>query len=330
MRHLASIQTIRSLSPIAGADAIECATILGWHVVVRKGEFLPGDYCVYIEIDSVLPEGIAAFESIRAKSPRIRTVRLRGQVSQGIAFPTSILPPGVAIEEGADVTDVLRITKWEAPVPPGLAGVAKGLFPSFIPKTDEERVQTMPDVLARHAGASCYITEKLDGTSATYYLRDGVFGVCSRNLELVEAPGSVYWDIAKSHRLEEALRALDMNIAIQGEIIGKGVNGNRLCLQGVHFRVFNVFYIDRFAYASCTEWLETTARLGVQPVPLITDSYLLSNSVDAILKMASIPSLINTEASAEGIVVRSHAALENGERLSFKAISNDYLLKWGE
>jgi len=116
LRKLASIQKIRALTPIEGADAIEMATVLGWQLVVKKGEFQAGGLCVYCEIDSILPAR-PEFEFLKPRGMRIKTIRLRGQISQGICFPLSILPEGSPIEEGADVTEILGIAKWEMPIP---------------------------------------------------------------------------------------------------------------------------------------------------------------------------------------------------------------------
>lgn len=145
MRKLASIQTITSLTPIPGADAIECARILGWDVVVKKGDFQVGDPCVYVEIDSILPDK-PEFEFMKPRGMRVRTVRLRGQVSQGIAFPLTILG-GATPETDADVTETVGIIKYEPVVPTYLSGEAKGPFPQFIPKTDETRVQILQRLL---------------------------------------------------------------------------------------------------------------------------------------------------------------------------------------
>ena len=206
MRKLASIQTVNAVEPIPNADAIEKIRVLGWWVVVKKGEHQPGDKLVYCEIDSLLPER-PEFEFLRASSfkpaqtdatgevilPagfRIKTVRLRGQVSQGICFPLSILPPEATTDEGADVTDLLGVLKWEPPLPVGMGGKVKGLFPGFLPKTDETRVQVLEAVLERHRGKTFYVTEKLDGTSFTAFLRQGEFGICSRNLWMDETDES--------------------------------------------------------------------------------------------------------------------------------------------
>ena len=157
---LASIQTVNAVEPIPNADAIEKIRVLGWWVVVKKGEHRPGDKLVYCEIDSLLPER-PEFEFLRREQLqagpdrrrpaqtilpagfRIKTVKLRGQVSQGICFPLSILPPGAPTEEGADVTDLLGVLKWEPPLPVGMGGKVKGQFPGFLPKTDETRVQVL-------------------------------------------------------------------------------------------------------------------------------------------------------------------------------------------
>lgn len=143
-RKLASIQRIKALDPIAGADAIERATVLGWERVVKRGEFAVGDLCVCCEIDALLPER-PEFEFLRPRKFIIRTVRLHGQISQGICFPLTILPADAPITEGADVTAALGVVKHEPPMPAHFSGQARGPFPRYIPKTDETRVQVLED-----------------------------------------------------------------------------------------------------------------------------------------------------------------------------------------
>ena len=231
MRKLASIQLIRSLEPIEGADVIEKATVLGWQLVVKKGEFRVGDLCVYCEIDSLLPDR-PEFEFLKPRGMRIKTIRLRGQVSQGICLPLSILPDGIAFEENADCTTILGITKYEPPIPACLSGIVKGKLPSFIPKTDETRVQVLQQLLSKYKGEKCYISEKLDGSSATFYIYNNEFGVCSRNLELLEDAANSFWKVARQMDIENKLRALNGNYAIQGELVGEGIQGNKLRLKG--------------------------------------------------------------------------------------------------
>lgn len=302
------------------------ATVLGWQLVIKKDEFKPGDLCVYVEIDSILPDK-PEFEFLRNKNFRIRTIRLRGQVSQGICFPLNILPDNIQVEEGADVTDVLNIVKYEPPIPVNMQGVMKGSFPSFIPKTDETRVQILQDLLNTHEGALCYITEKLDGTSVTYFMKDGVFGVCSRNMELEENEDNLYWKTARQFNIEEKLRRVGCNIAIQGELVGEGIQGNKLKLKGQHVFVFSVFLIDEYRYAMFHEWMKMMEDLDIPSVPVINDNYRLENNIDDILSMSEIFSPINSSVMSEGIVIRLK---ESKQLVSFKAISNEFLLKNGE
>ena len=176
-RALASIQTIDKLEPIPGVDRIELAHVLGWKVIVKKGEFQTGDKVVYVEVDSVLPED-SRFKFLRKccyinrfglKGFRIKTIKLKGVISQGIVFPITILPDG-DYPIGSDVTSVIGITKYEIPDISILKKPrARGTFPRDIPKTDEIRVQSIPDVLVRHAGKEFYATEKFDGTSMTVF-----------------------------------------------------------------------------------------------------------------------------------------------------------------
>jgi len=338
MRKLASIQIIKALEGIGGADAIEKATVLGWQLVVKKGDFKVGDLIVFCEIDSILPNW-PIFEFLKPRGMRIKTIRLRGQVSQGICFPLSVLPADFEIVEDADCTEVLEIQKYEPPIPACLSGTVKGKFPSFIPKTDETRVQVLQKLLDKYKGEKCYITEKLDGSSATYYIKDGQFGVCSRNLELLEDEENSFWKVARQLDVENKLRALGKNIAIQGELIGEGVQDNKLKLRGQTVRFFNAFDIDKFEYYNFTKFNELFSQLGLETVPVVQTDYELENDIEAIIKKSIIKSKIYKEAWVEGIVIRPYTEkLElmlsnenfNNGRVSFKAINPEFLLKYGE
>ncbi|MDJ1494676.1 RNA ligase (ATP) [Cytophagaceae bacterium DM2B3-1] len=328
MRKLASIQRIKNLEPIPEADAIEKATVLGWQLVVKKGEFAVGDLCVYCEIDSMLPEK-PEFEFLKARGMRIRTVRLRGQVSQGICFPLGILPQDTPITEDLDVTDLLDIIKYEPPVPAQLAGIAKGLFPSFIPKTDETRVQVLQELLDACQGDTCYVTEKLDGSSVTYYLRNGEFGVCSRNLELFETPDNSLWKVARTLKIEEKLRSLNGNFALQGEIIGEGIQGNLYKLKGQTVQFFNVFDIDQYKYLDFEGFQKTITQLDLTPVPILETDFALSNDIQALVEKSKAKSVLNPAVWREGIVIRPLTEkVGTLGRVSFKAINPEFLLKY--
>ncbi len=338
MRKLASIQKIKALEPIEGADAIEKASVLGWQLVVKKGEFKAGDLAVYCEIDSILPDR-PEFEFLKPRGMRIRTIRLRGQVSQGICFPLSVLPKDFEIIEDADCTEVLGVEKYEPPIPACLSGISKGKFPSFIPKTDETRVQVLQEVLDKYKGEKCYVTEKIDGSSVTYYINNGEFGVCSRNLELVEDEENSLWKVARQLDIENKLRSLGRNIALQGELMGEGIQSNKLKLRGQTAFFFNAFDIDKFVYLPFVEFKELMEKLELQMVPLIRTDYILENDIPSIVKMATVKSKICPDVWAEGIVIRPVEDkiervigndLFKNDRVSFKAINPEFLIKYGE
>lgn len=338
-RKLASIKEITEIRPIPGADAIECAIVGGgWPVVVKKGEFSPGDLAVYLEIDSWVPHEIAPFLS-KGKEPReyngvkgerLRTAKLRGQVSQGLLLPLTIWAPAnrpwtIAEEgfaSGTDLTEYLGIQKWEAPIPACLSGQVRGNFPSFIPKTDQERVQSIGTKLREYEGKVYEVTEKLEGSSCTVYLMDEIFGVCSRRLDLTETPENTFWAVARKYRLEEKMREAGLSqIAIQGETVGPKIQENIYKLQEHKFYVFDAFNIEKQKYLTPAERKELCDHLGIDHVPVIGHIDIQGKSVDDIVSLADGFSELHPEALREGIVFKS----ECGE-LSFKAVSNSYLL----
>jgi RNA ligase (TIGR02306 family) len=342
MRTLASIQTIKDIQPIENADSIEVASILGWKVVVLKNQFKVGDKVVYCEIDSLLPD-IEIFSFLKPRGMRIKTIRLKGQISQGICFPLStveyfgLLPEDMI--EGQNVTEAIGVVKHEPPIPACLSGVMKGKFPSFIPKTDETRVQVLQKLLDKYEGTNCYITEKIDGSSVTYYLKDGEFGVCSRNMELLESEENTFWKMARQLNIENKLRSYGKNIAIQGESFGEKIQDNKLKIKGHRVLFFNAFDIDRFEYFNFEQFALLMANLGLDNVPILDFNYKLSNNIDRIIEMSKIKSTLNKDVWAEGIVIRPHKEridlmlsnenFNNG-RVSFKAINPEFLIKYGE
>ncbi len=353
MRKLASVQTVNLVEPIENADAIEKIRVLGWWVVVKKGEYQPGDRLVYCEIDSLLPER-PEFEFLRSScfKPaqtnadgkvvlpagfRIKTIRLRKQISQGICFPLSILPADTTAEVGDDVTEALGIRKWEPPVPIGMGGKVKGGFPGFLPKTDETRVQLLESVLERHRGKTFYVTEKLDGTSFTAFVRAGDFGICSRNLWMDETDESnVLARVARQLNLQEKLQATRQrcghDVAIQAEVIGPGIQKNKYELSAVSLRVFNVLNVDTYQLVDRDDMLAILDVIELDSVPQL-GSMVLDHSVDELVSMAEGKSVLNPRIQREGIVLRparEEFDEDIGARLSFKAINPKFLLKYDE
>ena len=338
-RKLASIQVIKELSPINGADAILCAKVLGWECVVKKSEFQVGDRCVYFEIDSVLP--IAQWnDHLRkeeGKKLRVRTIRLRGQLSQGLAMPLSIIPSG-EYEVGQDVTSIVGVEKYEPVVPAHLSGMAKGNFPAFLHKTDETRLQSEPRVLdeAVSKGLVLVGTLKMDGTSFTAYRRDADFGVCSRNLDLTETEDNAHWRMARKLKLEEILRSEPTNLCIQGEMAGPGIQANRMGFKEVDLYLFNLYDIDTGKYLSHSELIEFGKKHNLKVVDTVS---VIQFGHDMVLRDAkyllNIANNLNYDngTPAEGIVWRSayeiHSDVLKG-RMSFKTISNRFLEKYKE
>lgn len=333
IRKLASIRKISEINPIPDADKIEVAAIGGWKVVVRKGEYKVNDLVIYLEIDSFVPNSIAPFLTKPDKSPseyqgikgeRLKTVVLRGQVSQGLILP---IPESLENrKEGDDVSEELGIIKWEPPVDVSLAGQVKGSFPSFIKKTDQERCQN----LKREIEAAFYsrekfeITEKLDGTSFTAFIKDGEFGVCSRNLQLKEDDSNTLWKVAREVNLEAGLKFINKNLAIQAELVGPKIQGNPYNLKDHKIFVFDIFDIDNYTYLPASQRYEYVRYLGLSNVPILEESLeITALTIDDLLLMAEGKSRLNKKTEREGLVYKS---LSN-PNFSFKVISNKFLLK---
>jgi hypothetical protein len=340
MRKLASIRKINSINPIEGADAIEVATVDGWKVVVKKNEFSVGDLVVYFEIDSWVPTKLAPFLS-KGKEPRefngikgerLRTIKLRGQISQGLILPYAIC--GKICGEGEDVSELLIVQKYEAPIPAQLAGQVKSMFPSFIPKTDQERVQNIPDlVFGKYGDEEFEVSLKLDGSSCTVYYYNGEVGVCSRNLELKlseENKENSFIKTATESGIIKELIKLGRNLAFQGELMGPGIQGNREGLHTTILYIFDIYDIDNGEYLLpeernamlidiCGWGGDNKSQFSMVPVYRVTFKPNEFKSVDALLGYADGPSLNNPV--REGLVFK-HMKSD----FSFKAISNQFLL----
>lgn len=356
MRQLATIRTIASTRPIQGADRIEVAQVDGWECVVKKGEFEVGQHIVYVEVDSVMPER-PEFEFLRDRKFRVRTIKLRGQVSQGLVLPLDILPAG-NYKLGDDVTELLGVTKYDpqaqqeallltkqpkTPTNPVVKFLMrfkwyrrlfmkpkrKGGFPDWIVKTDETRIQNLTTLfdIERKKGTLFSVTEKVDGQSATYFLqkisrRKYEFGVCSRNIRLGTPDNSSYWTIARKYDIENVLKKLIgeyQTIVLQGEICGDGIQGNKYHISGYDFFAFNLIYPDH----KCTtaEIKETLAPFGIKSVPIVEEGKALPETIAELVEYSKGKSVVRKEQKREGVVMRN---VQNN--ISFKVINPDFLL----
>lgn len=354
IRKLASIAEITYIKPIEGADAIECAIVNGgWPVVVKKGEYQVGDVAIYLEIDSWVSHELAPFlskgqeprEYNGVKGERLRTVKLRGQISQGLLIPVTAqfiisklgAGPGAKFTDyiGRDVTEILGIQKWEPPIPAQLQGTMKGNFPHFIPKTDQERCQNLrKDIFETHKDEIYEVTTKLDGSSMTVYVKNGEIGVCSRNIDLIETEGNSFWKAAREQNIVDAMIMLynqqGLECAIQGELIGEGIQGNPEKLKGQRFYLFDIYSITEGRYLKPQECYSVLDQLNnlygadVEHVPIIDGHLRVAqayDTIDDLLEYAEGPSL-NPQTKREGLVFKSWES-----DFTFKAIANSYLLK---
>lgn len=338
MRKLAEIVIIDKIIEHSNADALEIAKIGGWQCVVKKGEFQAGDEAIYVQIDSFVPMEVAPFlvknnkphEFNGIQGERLRTIKLRGELSQGLLLSTSILKNSYKV--GDDVSEELGIVKYEPPIPAALQGDIRGNFPShLVAKTDEDRVQSLE--LSDIALYSPFtVTEKLDGTSMTIVLYGDNIEVCSRNLSLKETENNTYWNVTRRDSIEEKLRDNGYhNIALQGELIGPGIQKNLYKLNRHEFFVFRIVDIkERYTYS--TEEVEAFCKkLDLNMVPIIHRFdgilfYTINYTYENFLSIAQGKSLLNFSQEREGVVFTS----SKDSNYHFKAISNKFLLKHEE
>lgn len=378
-RKLATVTKIKEIIPIEGADRIVAITMTtnNWVCVVSKSDVVGGDLGVYFEIDSFLPkEERYAFLDGRSNKTmndvegyRLRTIKLRKQISQGLFIPISAFLELTNVRIGDDVTELLGIKLYEPPDVQVRKRLVSGncpmrSFPPFVRKTDQERIQSFDAVRLQLLNNKKYeITEKLDGTSVTFYYGAGRFGVCSRNYEVATTfdktlfqrfvhwvkktlktfwgdyfkkrygfSHSVYEDMAIKYNLRETLPALckeyGVNYAIQGEIVGTHISVNRLGLNTTDFYVFDVFDINAQKYVDAYKRYDIVCQLGLSHVPILDKTYTLNleeTPIEKLVEVANGKSVLSDNLR-EGLVYKARG---DSSEMSFKVISNEYLLKHG-
>ena len=365
-RKLASVQRVKAIKPIEGADRIEVVQVLNWDCVASKGEYKVGDMVIYFEIDSLLPD-IPAFEFLRGSSwsqklnkYKIRTHKFRGQISQGLIIPVRQLTEiynqinksvisSIDYDEGDDLTELLKIEKYEPPVSNGPLGDIIN-HEWYVPKTDEERIQVcaenvLPEYIKSEQG-DWYASVKLDGTSCTAGLFEDAFLIGGRNQWYKDE--NMYTTTVRKYITEEKLRAYQettgMYVVFQGELCGPGIQCNRLGLKEKDWFVFNVLTSDTGkmdSYTKCDllNMLNICEYFGLKTVPLIPIeakfNFKTENNIDKIvedllnyvdsIKYRTFFDDASPNQIAEGVVFRM-----NDMTYSFKVISNKFLLKGGE
>ena len=344
MRKLASIQVVWDVLPIEGADRLELAKVEGWQCVVNKGQFKKGDWGVYFEIDSFLPVR-PEFEFLRASSYkktdimgegfRLRTMKFRGQISQGLLLPLSAFPEiPESAEIGDDVTELLGIRKWEIEERATTGGTVIGTLPYDIPHTDETRVQENPDLIQDFAGLEYYISTKMDGSSHSIGIDEDGFHVTGHNYEYKNDDSSAFYRLVNERKYREALERFakisgDETVTVQGEFCAPGIQRNRLRLTKPEWYVFTIRENGKRVGLSRMKEICRACGFNMVPVEEIgTDLPSKYPTVEALLERAD--GEYPNGGKKEGIVVRTTEPVYNeyiGGPLSMKVVSNKYLLK---
>ncbi len=314
VRKLVTIRTIKSLEPILGADRIEVASVDGWKVVVKKDQFSVGEKVAYFEVDSLLPTTREEFSFLSGNNDlhRLRTVKLRGQISQGFICK---LPEDK--NTWNDLDAYFGVTKYELPEDVTMRGDIKGVFPSFIPKTDLERVQNIGEDFK----GVFEVTQKLDGTSLTVFRYENEFNVCSRNNMKKESDSCVYWKTVKESGIVDKLPD---GYALQGELMGPKIQNNRMQLKSHRLFVFNVFHIPTGKYLDPEERMKfmKDTNLSHLHIPIVSLTHsTLTYSLEDLLELAN--KVASENIGCEGLSFKN-------KDIYFKVISNNYLLKHGE
>jgi len=356
---MARVVKIDNVIKHPNADALDLFFIGGWQVVAKTGDYKTGDLAIFCEVDSFVPTEVAPFLTREGSEPkeyngikgeRLKTIRLRGELSQGLLLSIASQPK-VDVRLGEivvksnkqnfnmetlideDVSELLGVIKWERPelgTGAKLGGNPKGNFPSEFPKTDQERIQNLSRKLEQwiESGEEFEVTEKLEGSSMTCYLmRDGTFGVCSRNLDLKRDKNNTFWSTAIEFDVESKMKdhfgeVPEVSVALQGELIGPGIQGNIYKLEDYEFRVFDI--VEGGGKYLLPEQRRKIIRLMDLPhVPVVSKSYPALSMGEMLEFAEGTTQLTTKKASREGLVFKSLTNPNN----SFKVISNEYLLK---
>ena len=347
-RKMSTVRRIDRLTPVEGADRIECAQVGGWTVIVKRGEFKEGELAVYLEIDSWVPHDVAPFLTPEGKEPkeyegvkgqRLKTKKIRQVLSQGLLLSLSGIErlvnnnPAYAASEGTCLDGMLNIQKWDNDYIPARGGVEPTsdtqrvraarptTFPSFLKRTDQERIQNLGSLFTSYqdAGYRFEVTEKLHGTSFTAYRHGGKFGVCSRNQELAD-DGNIYFETAKAYELDTHLAE---GFAVQGEMCGPKICSNMYGFERIRLFVFSVYDITEGRYLDPDDAHERLAALAgprVEYVPILEHITLDGCTVSGLLQAADGMSVMG-KCDREGMVYKAKHGV------SFKVVSNRWLLR---
>lgn len=322
-RKFAYVGEIKDIQPIKGADFIVSATVdCGngglWMGTVKKGDFKTGDYAeVYLQ-DALLPE-TEQFEFMKAYKYRVSMRRFKKVPSECLIMPMQLNMTKYGVK-GTSIDEVREVKKYNKPIPACLGGEALGVFPTYIiPKTDEPNFQTMKRLVYELDGMKYYATVKADGSSGTIYRDSEHFGCCSRNLELKNTTNPIVWRLAEKYELEKLLPDLH---AVQFEMVGPGIQGNRMGLKEIDMRVFNIWSIEKRRYLDAEMMFDVCEKLKLPTVEVVAWNQLFDFQNNEWLRKMAEGKYSGTKEQREGIVLRPMIeTIVDGHRLSFKVIN---------
>lgn len=332
---LASIEIIKSIKNHNNADSLEIVEILGWQTVVKKGIHTEGDKVVFITIDTIVPRCAWSEFLVDIKNPdkqiRIKNIKLRGEYSSGLVIPLSEFTPNIQVlDVGSDLTNVLEIKKYIKDIPANLSGETIGDFPSHLAsKTDEDNGLNDPELVEKVLNHDPYITitSKLDGSSITLIVEDGVLTqVCSRNLSKKDTENSAFWNAAKKLKIPENWTGV-----IAGELCGNGIQKNHLRLDGVKIFVFQISQNGTYmTYDEMEKFCTNVLKCDI--VPLISNLEVAATIKiwkDPLQKLQHLADLQRYDSGlfGEGIVVRPSSyprGYSSRRPLGFKLINRNY------
>jgi RNA ligase (TIGR02306 family) len=328
MNNLASIEKITRVYEHSNADALECLEVRNCQVIVPKGKYKEGQKIIFIWPDSILPDKPWA-EFYKAKSSRVRAIKLRGQFSMGIVeeIETIIRSKDTYADysdsrllydlpNGTEISEMIGVTKFEPPPPKDLQ--AKGGLPFGIPKTDEDNHYKF-DFLPY--GELCTVTRKRDGSSGSFYyhLESDTFGVMSRSLELKPECPNVWTVHIPQYDIENKLREYciqnQISLCVRGESFGNGRNGHKANVDAkeqTSWEMFSVWDITNRRYIPLEEehnFIAVANACGFKHVPVLEQNVVLTPEL--------VEKYANGNIGFEGVVVHC-----KGE--TFKIIDKEY------
>jgi RNA ligase (TIGR02306 family) len=332
------------------ADALELAQVGLYRAVVAKGAYRTGETAVYIPEQSVLPADLIEELGLTGRlagsnADRVRAVRLRGELSQGIVCRPKALADvdlAQAALDGTDFAERLGIVKWVPPIPPTMNGDVESA-PDLLPWVDIENIQRFPGIF--EPGEAVVLTEKLHGSACllTYFAEDGRVQVSSKgfgakSLALKEDPRNLYWRAVRGHGVPEAAARLAerlgaRRVGIFGEVFGAGVQDLTYGADGrrntLGYAVFDVSAeID-----GTVRWLDAAELLDGE-LPLVPRLHEGPYDIERVLELASGRESVSGRGLhlREGVVIRpatERYSTVTGGRAVAKAVSPAYLTRKG-